>query len=148
VPKKEEEMKRYKPYPLELIKVSEAISDKPLCSPKAVCDYMQDVAVCDREIFWVIYVNTKNKVVRREMAAMGGISSCRVDPGIVLRGAVAYGVPSIITCHNHPTFHCYPSAEDKQLWETMNQACRILGITLLDHMIIGKGSYYSYEENK
>ena len=103
-------MKRYKLSPLEFIKVSEAISNTPLCTPKAVFDYMRQESLADREIFWVLHVNTKNRIVKKEMTAMGCIDSCRVVPGIVLRGAVASGVPSIITVHNHPSGEPNPSA--------------------------------------
>ncbi|HBZ87069.1 MAG: hypothetical protein A2509_03640 [Candidatus Edwardsbacteria bacterium RIFOXYD12_FULL_50_11] len=141
-------MKRYKATPLELIKVSEAISKRPLCSPQAVYEYMQKEALADREIFWVLHVNTKNKVVKKEMTAMGCADSCRVMPGLVLRGVVASGAPSIITVHNHPSGETNPSPEDRQLWGTMREACQLLGIRVLDNMVIGSSGYYSEEENK
>ncbi|HAD81249.1 MAG: hypothetical protein A2509_07600 [Candidatus Edwardsbacteria bacterium RIFOXYD12_FULL_50_11] len=141
-------MKRYKSTELELIKVSEAITKFPVSSPQSVFQYMKAEAMADREIFWVLHLNTKNKVVKKEMTAMGCIDSCRVVPGIVLRGAVASGVPSIISVHNHPSGEINPSSEDRQLWDTLRDVCKMLGIRVMDNMVIGANGYYSEEESK
>jgi len=140
-------MKRYKPVPLELIKVSEAIADNPMSSPKAVYEYMTQEAMADREIFWVLHVNAKNMVMKKELTAMGGIDSCHIVPGIVLRGAVASGAPNIITVHNHPSGETSPSVEDRQLWDHLRAACKLLGIRVLDNLVIGSSGYYSEAEN-
>lgn len=141
-------MNRYKTYPLEFLKVSEAIYGVPLSSPKAVMEYMRSEAMADREIFWVLHVNAKNRIVRKEMAAMGAIDHCVIMPCIVLRGAVASGVPSILTVHNHPSGDPAPSEDDRKLWKRIREGCDLLGIRLLDNIILGKGNYFSEEERK
>jgi len=141
-------MKRYKKYPLELLKVSEPISDKPLCSPQAVYEYMRAESLADREIMWILHLNTKNKIIKKEMVAMGGVDSCRVILGLALRGVVANGVGTIISVHNHPSGETVPSQEDRQFWMSLNDACLLLGIRALDHMILGSDGYYSLEESK
>lgn len=141
-------MKRYPIYPLELLKVSEAITQCQICRPQAVFDYMKAEALADREIFWVLHLNTKNRIVKKEMIAMGAVDSCRIVLALVLRGVVASGAPSIMTVHNHPSGDPSPSHEDKQLWGTLREASKMLGIRVLDNLVIGANGYYSEEENK
>jgi DNA repair protein RadC len=109
---------------------------------------MKEEAMADREIFWVLHLNTKNRIVKKEMTAMGAVDSCRIVPALVLRGVVASGAPSIMTVHNHPSGDPTPSTEDRQLWGTLREACKLLGIRVLDNLVIGANGYYSEEENK
>lgn len=138
----------YRRYPLEILRVAEVIHPVPMTSPKTVYEYMKEEALADREIFWVLHLNAKNRIVRKEMAAMGAVDSCAIQPGIVLRGAVASGAAGIITVHNHPSGDPAPSTEDRQLWRTIREAARLLGIRLLDNFVIGSGGYYSEEERR
>jgi DNA repair protein RadC len=141
-------MKDYKRYPLELLRVSEVICPIPMSSPKAVYEFMKAEALADREIFWVLHLNAKNRIVKKEMCAMGAVDHCAIQPGIVLRGAVASGAAGIITVHNHPSGDPSPSNDDKQLWRRMREATSLLGIRLLDNIVIGSGGYFSEEERK
>jgi DNA repair protein RadC len=141
-------MNGYKKYPLELLRVSEVLHPIPMSGPTAIYEFMRPEALADREIFWVLHLNAKNRIVKKEMAAMGAVDHCAIQPGIVLRGAVASGAAGIITVHNHPSGDPTPSNEDKQLWRTMREACRLLGIRLLDNIIIGSGGYFSEEEKR
>jgi len=139
---------KYKTYPLELLKVSEIICPLPMTSPKTVFEYMKAEAMADREIFWVLHLNAKNRVVKKEMTAMGAVDHCSIVPGIVLRGAIASGALGIITVHNHPSGDPDPSEDDRRLWKTLEEACRLLGIRLLDNIVIGADRYYSSAESR
>jgi DNA repair protein RadC len=141
-------MTGYKTYPLKILRVSEVLYPIPMSSPKTVFDIMKSEALADREIFWVLHVNAKNKIIQKEMAAMGAIDHCSIQPGIVLRGAVASGAAGIITVHNHPSGSPEPSSEDRQLWRTMREACKLLGIRLLDNLVIATEGYFSEEESR
>jgi len=79
---------------------------------------------------------------------MGAVDSCRIVLALVLRGVVASGAPSIMTVHNHPSGDPSPSTEDKQLWGTLRDACKMLGIRVLDNLVIGANGFYSEEENR
>jgi DNA repair protein RadC len=109
---------------------------------------MRAEALADREIFWVLHLNAKNRIVKKELAAMGAVDHCAIQPGIVLRGAVASGAAFVVTVHNHPSGDPSPSNDDKQLWRNMREVCRLLGIRLLDNIIIGSEGFYSDEEHK
>jgi DNA repair protein RadC len=141
-------MKRYPTYPLELLKVSEAISKHQVSKPENIYEYMKEEALADREIFWVLHLNTKNRIVKKEMIAMGGVDSCRIVPALALRSVVASGAPSIISVHNHPSGDPTPSSEDRQIWGVLRDACKMLGIRVLDNLVIGANGYYSEKENK
>ncbi|MBU2464689.1 MAG: Mov34/MPN/PAD-1 family protein [Candidatus Edwardsbacteria bacterium] len=141
-------MSKYRKYPLEILRVSESIHGIPMSSPEKVYEYMKAEALADREIFWVLHINNKNRVVKKEMTAMGTVNSCAVVPGIVLRSVVANGVPCIVTVHNHPSGDPAPSQEDRNLWRSLGEGCKLLGITLVDNIIIGTSSYYSETESR
>ncbi|MDQ7797869.1 MAG: JAB domain-containing protein [Candidatus Edwardsbacteria bacterium] len=141
-------MSKYKRYPLEIIRVSETIHSIPMSNPKTVFEYMKDEALADRELFFVLHLNTKNRIIKKELTAMGAVDHCAISPGIVLRGAVASGAAGIITVHNHPSGDPTPSIEDRQLWRTMGEVCRLLGIRLLDNLVIGADGFYSEEQHK
>lgn len=141
-------MPRYKKYLLEILKVSESVYDLPMTSPKTIHEYMKEEAKADREIFWILHLNNKNKIIKKEMTAMGATDHCVIVPGIILRSAVALGTPCIITVHNHPSGDTAPSDEDKRLWRNMKEGCNLLGIRILDNLIIGNNSYYSETEHK
>jgi DNA repair protein RadC len=145
---KGEIMRGYKKYPLEILKVSEIAEGVSMTNPKVVYEFMKTEAMADREIFWVLHLNTKNRVVKKEMVAMGSVDSCRIVPSLALRSVVASGVPCIATVHNHPSGDPTPSQEDRALWNVMKDACKLLGIRLLDNLVIGGQGYYSEEENK
>lgn len=141
-------MARYKCYTLKLMKVSESIHGVPLSSPKAVYDYMKAESMADREIFWILHLNNKNMITRKEIAAMGATDHCVIVPGIALRSAVANGTPGIISVHNHPSGEVSPSDEDRKLWKTLKEGCVLLGINVVDNIIIGNNSYYSEQQHK
>ncbi len=141
-------MRKYRKYPLEILRVSESIHGIPMSSPEKVYEYMKAEALADREMFWVLHINNKNKVVKKELTAMGTVNSCAVIPGIVLRSVVANGVPCIVTVHNHPSGDPAPSHEDRLLWRSLGEGCKLLGITLVDNIIIGKDKYYSETESR
>ena len=141
-------MSKYRKYPLIILKVSESIHGISMTSPDKVYEYMKAEAMADREIFWVLHLNTKNRIVRKEMAAMGAVDHCAIVPGIVLRSAVACGAPNIMTVHNHPSGDTTPSQEDRVLWEVLRSGCKLLGIRVLDNIIIGISSFYSETANR
>jgi len=141
-------MTGYKTYPLKILRVCDVLYPIPMTSPKAVYNFMKTEAKADREIFWVLHLNAKNKIIQKEMAAMGAVDHCSIQPGIVLRGAVASGAAGIITVHNHPSGDPSPSSDDRQLWRRMREVCQLLGIRLLDNIVIGTDGFYSDEEHK
>lgn len=116
-------------------------------SPNTVVALMVEEARADRECFWVLHLNSGNKIIEKELVSIGTVNSSLVHPREVFKKAILNGATGIITIHNHPGSHAQPSKEDKVIWERLDESGRILGITVFDHLIITpSGAWYSREE--
>ncbi|MBR1833920.1 MAG: DNA repair protein RadC [Bacteroidales bacterium] len=104
------------------------------------------------EEFWAIYLNQRNKVVRRLRIGSGGLTQTTVDLRIIFREALQYNAVAIAVAHNHPSGSLAPSSVDKDLTRRIEQAGKILSIKLVDHLIVGilpegQPGYYSFTEH-
>lgn len=132
---------------IKLLQVKEATGTK-VSQPSVVAKEMQAEAKADRECFWVLHLNTQNRIIEKELAHMGVLNSCQVHLRETFRKAVINSTRAIITVHNHPSGEIKPSPEDIKLWDRLRQAGKILGIEILDNLIITpRGSYYSEKIN-
>lgn len=128
----------------------------PIPWPRPACRCAADVAHLlrqyltdvDREHFVVVLLNRKNQVIGINTVAAGSLTAAIVHQREVMKPAVLANAASIILVHNHPSGDPSPSAEDQQLTTRLVQAGRILGITVVDHIIIGDGTerYYSFAD--
>lgn len=127
---------------------AEKVEERPVIQNSMdVVNLMQNkIAYLDHEELWVIYLNNSNKILDVVQINKGGISSTEVDVRIVLQKAVVMKSTQIILCHNHPSGSVRPSKADIQLTEKTRKAASILDVTLVDHIIIHKGKYYSFVE--
>ncbi len=100
----------------------------------------------DREHFMVISLNTKNMVISIETASIGSLASSIVHPREIFRNAIRIGAASVILAHNHPSGNPTPSSEDVEVTKRLYEVGSVVGICVLDHLIIGNGSYYSFKE--
>ena len=131
---------------LNFLQVKETSGDA-VHSPNAVVGLMVEEARADRECFWVLHLNSGNKIIEKELVSMGTVNSSLVHCREVFKKAILFGATSIITVHNHPANQTQPSNEDKMIWERLDEAGRILGINVLDHLIITpSGAWYSRED--
>jgi DNA repair protein RadC len=91
----------------------------------------------EKEHFWTILLNSRNKVKSVTLVSVGILDASLVHPREVFRAAVVAGAAAIVICHNHPSGMTEPSAEDLRITRQLIQAGQILGINVLDHVIIG-----------
>lgn len=99
------------------------------------------------EEFWVIYLNNSNKILSKQLCSRGGITSTIVDVRLLYKRALELSAVGIIVCHNHPSGSLHPSVADRELTEKIKQAGDSLDIQLLDHLIIGEKSYFSFADH-
>lgn len=92
----------------------------------------------------IILLNRANIVLGIYELSKGGISGTVVDIRIILGVALKCNASSIIMVHNHPSGKLTPSDNDKSITKRLKEACSILDISLLDHLIITKEGYYSF----
>lgn len=141
-----------KKYRLELVKESSKIYnvDDKMTSPRSVANYMEQVFNMSsqaEEIFVMLVLDIKNKVIGAFEVSRGNLSSSIVHPREVFKRAILLNGNAIIVGHNHPSGNPAPSEEDKKVTKRLDECGNLLGIKLLDHIIIGdEGSYYSHKE--
>ena len=99
-----------------------------------------------KENFLVAYLNQGNKIIKTERISIGGITSTLADPKVIFKNALLKEATSIMLCHNHPSGVARPSLDDRQLTRKLIKAGKILDIAILDHLIIGENSYFSFAE--
>ncbi len=102
------------------------------------------VADLPHEEVWVLLLNKANKVIKRLQVSKGGINATVVDIRLIIKEAIDTLATAIILCHNHPSGNSHPSHEDDTITLKLNDACKIMDITLLDHIIVCDTEYYSY----
>jgi len=117
-------------------------------SPQELVAYLEaDMRYLKKEIFVCVHLNTKNVVLRKETISIGSLNASIVHPREVFSNAVKHSVSSVILCHNHPSGDPQASPEDIDTTKRLVDAGNILGIKVLDHVIIGDGSYISLKES-
>lgn len=129
--------------------VCEAPATK-LASPADCVAYLRNVAKLDtypQERFIVVYLSAKLKPVGYETISIGGINASFAHPREVFRGAILNNAYSIIVAHNHPSGDPTPSGTDIDTSRTLKSAGEVIGISVLDHIIIGEDDYYSLREH-
>lgn len=104
---------------------------------------MQDL---DVEEFWVLLINQNYRLIKKLRIARGGITATIVDIRLIIREAVLCNATQLVVCHNHPSGRITPSKEDNELTQSIMNACKLMNIRFLDHVIVTDGNYYSYHE--
>lgn len=105
------------------------------------------IADDDREIFFVMCLNTKNKVVAVHRAHVGSLNASIVRPAEVFKAAILNNSASIVVCHQHPSNNCSPSYEDVRITARLVEVGRMIDIDVLDHIIIGGSNFVSLKEH-
>ena len=108
-------------------------------TPEDVRRQLADLATLAQEVFVVLTLNAKYRVIDRHLVSLGLVDSCQVHGREVFRPAISDGAAAIVLAHNHPSGDPTPSAEDLHITRQLVEAGRILGIEVLDHVIIGRG---------
>ena len=113
-------------------------------SPKDVADiFIEELKYEKREMLKVVILNTKNVVQKIVDIAVGGTASISIEPKDILIEAIKMEMPKIIVVHNHPSGDATPSMSDIEITKKIKDSAKLLGIQLLDHIVIGDGTYES-----
>jgi DNA repair protein RadC len=98
---------------------------------------------CDREHFWALALNTKNRLIRTVEVSIGSLNASVVHPRELFKEAVRLSAASVVIVHNHPSGDPSPSGADIQLTRRLTKAGDVLGIEVLDHVIVGDGGAHA-----
>jgi DNA repair protein RadC len=107
--------------------------------------FMEEMRHETKESFRILLLNSRNEVMGREVISIGNICGSIVDPRDVFRPAVKRGAASVALVHNHPSGNPRPSEADITVTKKLVEAADILDIKVIDHLIIGDGSFVSFK---
>ena len=120
---------------------------KIINSPDDIYNYFSVLLKEEKqENFMVVFLNIKSHIIKYEILFIGGCNCSIIDVNLILRKALIYGASKIICLHNHPSGDPTPSNQDIMITKKINLNAEILDIKLLDHIIIGKGTYVSLKK--
>ncbi len=116
-------------------------------SPRDIFELMRfEIGMENKEFFYILLLDTKNKVISKELISIGSLNMTIVHPREVFNAAIRQSAASILCIHNHPSGDPTPSQEDIQLTNRLAEAGKIVGIELLDHLVISGSDYVSLKE--
>ena len=118
-----------------------------LSNSKQLFDYLyHSMRDNRRESFKAVFLDSKNKVMKSKTLFEGTLNGSSVYPREVVLEALNYHAAAVIFAHNHPSGDPMPSAEDVLITEQLVFACRLIGITVHEHIIIGDNKYFSFAD--
>ena len=118
----------------------------PVDSPARALKEFGDLARKRREHFVGLYLDACRRVLFRETISVGTLTASLVHPREVFAPAMTRGAAALIVAHNHPSGDPAPSREDRETTRRLQEAGRILGIPVLDHVVVASRGYFSFRE--
>lgn len=127
----------------------ESITEKntTITSSKIAYEIISDVlSDLPHEEFWVLYLNRKNEVIKKENISKGGVTGTVADGKIIFKTAINNLASAIILCHNHPSGNLKPSNEDIKLTKKLKEIGLLMDTPVIDHIIVGNNNYFSFAD--
>jgi DNA repair protein RadC len=110
--------------------------------------FREDFSELDREMFLTLLLDGKNQVLGFNIVSVGSLTAALVHPREVFTPALLGNAAAVILVHNHPSGDPEPSAEDRALTARLRQVGDLVGIRVLDHVVVGDGSFVSMAERE
>jgi len=118
-----------------------------LSSPSMIADYyMEDMRYLDTEQVILLLLDTKCNRIKDFVIFKGTVNETIMEPREILINALRYHAVQIVLLHNHPSGDVTPSKADRTLTVRLKEACDVVGIPLIDHIILGDNAYWSFLE--
>jgi DNA repair protein RadC len=111
-----------------------------------VLPLLADITGKSQEHFVCISLNGANEVIEKRTVTVGLLDRSQVHPREVFADVIVDHAAAVIFAHNHPSGDLQPSEADLKTQDQLVQAAKILGIRVLDHVIVSKKGYYSFQE--
>ena len=104
-------------------------------------------ALCDREVFALLILDNKHRMVGYHQVAEGSLTASIVHPREVFKALVLSNAAAFICMHNHPSGDPTPSKEDIEITRRLRELADLIGIRLLDHVVFGDGRFVSFVDD-
>lgn len=125
------------------------LNPRVLNHPREVAAYLvEDMKDLRQEWFRVLLLNNRKQVIGYETVSVGTINASLVHPRDVFERAIRKNAATVLLVHNHPSGNPSPSNEDLALTRRLIEGGALLGIEVVDHVIVGNGTYYSFKEHQ
>lgn len=125
------------------------MNPRVLNHPREVAAYLvEDMKDLRQEWFRILLLNNRKQVIGFETVSVGTLNASLVHPRDVFEKAIRKNASTLILVHNHPSGNPTPSAEDRLLTKRLTEAGALMGIEVIDHLIVGNGTYYSFKEQQ
>lgn len=129
---------------VRLVKEPSLYSTEKIQSPDdAVRLIAKDLATYDREVFAVLNLKTNGQPINFNICSIGTLDAAMVSPREIMKSAVLSSAAACLFVHNHPgadRAELFPSQEDRDVTKRLMEACDVIGVRFLDHVIVGAGS--------
>tara|TARA_Y100001956_G_C4097740_1_gene176083 strand:+ start:74 stop:520 length:447 start_codon:yes stop_codon:yes gene_type:complete len=96
-----------------------------------------EIAHYEQEVFFVVFLNSQHFLIESEIMFKGTINASAIYPREIIKRALSLNASALILAHNHPSGVTTPSQSDKEVTYSIQRACQLLDISLLDHFIVG-----------
>lgn len=135
---------------IRMVKLPPLMSKEPINTPDSAVRLMNEtLKEFDREAVVVVNLQNDLKPINMNFVSMGTLNASAVHPREILKTSILSNAASIMLFHNHPSGQLEPSREDIALTDQLQQACKTIGIPIMDHIIIGTDDrYYSFHEKR
>ena len=117
----------------------------PYDAVRVIGDMLRDL---DREHLCVINLKADLTPVNCNIVSVGNIDGSPACPALIVKSAILSNVPNIIVLHNHPSGNVKPSFQDKEVTEKIRYTCKMVGLTMLDHIVVGENLCYSFQADE
>ena len=117
-----------------------------LSSQKLAKKMQQELGHKKQEHLVALYLNTQNQIIHQQTIFIGSATRSIAETREILHYAIKHMATSLILVHNHPSGAVAPSRNDDHVTKLVKDACDLVGIVLLDHLIVSHSSYFSYRE--
>jgi len=130
-----------------LVRQAPCIAGK-ITASSAAFEAIKQLRVCDspQEEVWVLALDQRHALRGYALVTRGSIHQSIVHPVDIFRPLITHNTLNFILVHNHPSGDPSPSAEDRALTERVAQAAKIMGLSLLDHLVITEDAYFSFRD--
>ncbi|MCK5776767.1 MAG: DNA repair protein RadC [Bacteroidales bacterium] len=129
-------------------RATEALKKQKIKTSQAAYDVVYSLlSGINYEEFYVILLNRAIEVIAVRKVSEGGTSGTVVDPKKVFKLGLIENASSMILCHNHPSGNTMPSHQDRSITKNFVSIGKLLQMEVLDHLIVGNGTFYSFADN-
>lgn len=127
---------------------NQVIKKEVMNNAKVIFDYYKNILYDKKqEHFYAVYLDSKKRIIEDRLLFIGTINQSLVHPRNIFKEACLLDASSIVCVHNHPSGIVLPSKEDRSMTELLIDIGNMMGISVVDHIIVGNNNYYSFFEN-